>query len=400
MLDDCRPAFYGHPMQNVMLPLVEARGDDRQRGVAQGLAYRSRLGAMYRSLADLPLGLDWMGSTGRGLAVRLAVQGAGRIYLPLHRRLLAAHAGGRYLRVLKGLAEGFDVGAEELYGFHAFEVESGILGYRMGCTALAVSPTGAASGTARLAYNHDFPAPFRPHLVLRRNEPRGPGVARSLSITYELQVGSIAGVNEHGLAATVNQAYARTSRRGRPALLPTLLVQDCLDHCRSVAEAVARARRLPVPVGSLLTLVDAAGERAVVELAPQGHAVRRPVEADPLMATFNGYRCVHTQAQEVPHGALGTGLASGYDLHLANVERERRLAELLEDHRGPWTDEQVHGLLSDHDGGTPGGTTLCRHDPALGGDTILSVLLDPTTRSVRSRRGFPCEGAWGDPVTL
>lgn len=382
------------------LTLVEVRGGDRALGVAQGLACRHRLSALYGSLATLPLGLEWLPTAGRNAAARLAVGAAGRIYLAFHRGLLGTHAGGRYLRMLEGLAEGFGVCASEVYGFGAFEVESGVVGFRMGCTALAVSPSQTSSGAPRLAYNHDFPTVFGPHLILRRSGPQGPHLARSLCLTYEIAVGAIAGVNEHGLAVTVNQVLARAPRRRRPALLPTFLVQDCLDHCHSVADAVTRLRALPVPVGSALTLVDAGGDRAVVEVAPAGHAVHRPGGDDQLLVTFNAYRCAETEVQQIPVGAQGIGLATGYDLHAANIERQRRFDELTTDHTGAraWTDDALHAILADHDGGAPGSNTLCRHDTFLGGDTIVSALLDPAARTLRARRGFACAGPWGDPV--
>ena len=382
------------------LTLLNVAGNDHERGVAQGVAFRDRLATMYESLAALPLGLHWLPTPVRKLMIRTGVRAAGRFYLPRHRELLSEHAGGRYVRVLEGLAEGFDARASVLYGFHAFEVESGIVGFRMGCTALTVGADQSTTGSPRLAYNHDFPTAFGNHLVLRRSLPTEAGVAASLALTYEVLVGAIAGVNEHGLAVTVNQAFARKPRRFDRSLLPTLLVQDCLDHCCSVADAVARVKTLPVGVGSLLTLVDATGDRAVVELAPEGHAIRRPEGQKKLLVAFNWYRREKTQAQEIPHGAKGKGLAAGYDLHEANVERERRFGELTAENDGPWTDEDLHQMLADHDGGSPGANTICRHDPMLGGDTIATALFEPVARSVRYYPGFPCEGEWGEPVTL
>jgi hypothetical protein len=214
-------------------------------------------------------------------------------------------------------------------------------------------------------------------------------------------LGAIAGVNEHGLAATLNQAFARRPRRARAAFLPSTLVQDCLDHCRTVSEALLRLRALPVNVGSLLTLVDAAGERAVVELAPGGHSLRRPDAPDRLLYAFNRYLHPRAVAQEIPQGAQGTGLASGYDLHRASVAREERLLALLAaDGGAPLTEARLHTLLADHDEGPPGPDTLCRHDPGLGGDTIASALLDPRARSLRVCWGWPCQGEYGDPILL
>jgi len=384
---------------------VEVTGNARQQGFTQGIRFRHRMDASLRSLGRLPFGLPWLSPRARLALVSRAVDLLGRLYLPIHRPALRAHATGRYLRFLQGLAAGFSVAPARVYGFHAFELESGIVGYRMGCTALGFAARQTDTGAPKLAYNHDFPSAFRPHLVLRRTLSARAGVARSLSLTYEVLLGAIAGINEHGLAAAVNQAFARRPRRLRPALLPTTLVQDCLDHCRSVDEAVARLRPLPVNVGSLVTLVDAAGDRAVVELAPGGHAVRRAAGPHHILATFNQYGCPETRAQEIPVGARGTGLAAGYDLHEANLARQRRLTSLVDVDAPqappePWSDARIHALLADHQGGLPGPNTLCRHDPDLGGDTIASAIFDPAARTVRLRRGWPCQGGYSTPIPL
>ncbi len=382
--------------------IVNVAGDDRQCGFDQGVRYRHRLSAMVRSLADLPLGLDGVPRRFRQWGLQYALKGIGHLYLPAHRPALREHAQGRYLGILQGLAEGFETSPAQIYGFHAFEIESGIVGFRMGCTALAFGSSQTDTGAPKLAYNHDFPQAFRPHLMLRRSRPAAPDVARTLCVTYEVLLGAIAGVNEHGLAATINQAFAGYPRRSGPAWLPTTLVVDCLEHCRSVDEAVGRVRGMAVNVGSLLTLVDAAGDRATVELAPGGHAVRRAPGPHRIHYTFNHYQCPETVAREIPQGALGVGLASGYDLHAANLARERRFLELTAgpEARAGWNDARIRTLLSDHEDGVPGENTLCRHDPRLGGDTILSAILDPRARTIRVRWGWPCEGDHGEPVAL
>ena len=46
-------------------------------------------------------------------------------------------------------------------------------------------------------------------------------------------------------------------------------------------------------------------------------------EGDALY-TFNNYRVLSMREVEVPVGALTTGLVKGYDIHRANLTRERR----------------------------------------------------------------------------
>jgi hypothetical protein len=137
----------------------------------------------------------------------------------------------------------------------------------------------------------------------------------------------------------------------------------------------------------MLTLVDAGGDRAVVELSGGVRRVRRGDEGRPLY-TFNKYRLAATSEVEVPVGAVTTGIAAGYDVHRCNLTRERRLLELP--HDAPRDDEALLGLLADHDGGEGDMDTICRHDDPMS-ETIVSAILDPTRRSMKIVFGKPCE---------
>ncbi|HMR79935.1 MAG TPA: carcinine hydrolase/isopenicillin-N N-acyltransferase family protein, partial [Polyangiaceae bacterium] len=226
-------------------------------------------------------------------------------------------------------------------------------------------------------------------LVLRRSRPDD--AAASLSVTYPAMVGAIAGVNQHGLALTVNQAFATDIDRRKAALLVTLLAQECLDACHDVAEAVQLIKRTPVTNGGLLTPVDASGARAVVELSATRRKPRLPSD-DAILYAFNKYLLPELQHVEVPVGAITTGIGAGYDIHATNIERERRYLEILRDGHA-YSQNDIRALLADHDNGSGGMNTICCHGDALN-MTIMHALIDPRARAIKLIVGRTCQGEY------
>jgi hypothetical protein len=366
--------------------LLDVTGSAYDRGIKQGSAFSWALEEAPAALASLPIGPGWIPhGTRRGLA-RAATAGLGRYYLARHRRLLASHRDGTHLAALEGIASGSGGSLPQLYGFGSFEIESCNVPFRLGCTALGFVGNQTESGEPRLCYNHDFPPAFEPYLFVRRSRPRS-GFA-TLTVGYPPLVGAIAGVNERGLAATLNQAYATDIARERPALLTTLLLLDCLEMCGDVDEAVEHCRRVRVTNGGLISLIDRHGSRAVVELSA-GAAEARRVPHDDVLVTLNDYRIASMQAREIPVGALTTGLVAGYDVHRCNLTRARRLKELLPTAHG-LSDAQMFAWLGDHDGRDGDEDSICRHgDPFA--ETIMSAVINPVACSIDLLRGKPCE---------
>lgn len=365
---------------------MEVEGSPRQRGEQQGEAARDQIGPSFEALAALPLFPNWLSAGPRRWLVETASRAAGRYYLARHRTLLGERLGGRNIAWLEGMAATTGVPMHLLYGVNAFELESAHLGFSYGCTSLGLSGRHTADGRVRLAYNHDFPPAFEPFLRIRRSRPRD-GLA-SLALTYPTLVGAVAGLNEAGLAMSYNQAYATDLNRRSPATFVTMVLQECLDGCHSVAEAIEHLLATPVTNGAMVTLVDAAGERAVVEVSAGQRLVRRERD-DSILYTFNKYRLKETSAVEIPVGAVTTGVAAGYDVHRCNVTRERRFLEM--DHAPPRDDAALFLLMADHDGGAGDEDTICRHDDPMS-ETILSAILDPSAGTIRAIFGRACAG--------
>lgn len=371
-------------MSHAQPPLLDAAGSQLERATVQGQTFRDTLPRMFKD------GFAWVHPKWvPPVLVRALLWILGTLYLRWHRPLHAESELAHHRAGLVALAKGAGVSPAVLYGFHAVESETANVGFSMGCTSLAFGPEQTPDGVTRLGYNHDFPPAFQPFLFVRRNAPQGG--SRSISISYPCLMGAINGVNEHGLAVSVNQAYATDVSRTRPALFVTQLVQECLDRCASVAEAVALLQRSRVVAGCMVSLVDAEGDRAVVEYSGTRAAVRRADDAE-VLYTFNTYRIPEMSEVEVPVGALTTGIVSGHDLHRCNVTRTRRYLERVSGGE-VWSDEAIQALLSDHDDGPGSSDTICRHDDPLS-ETIVSTIADTRARTLKVLLGRPCENRY------
>ena len=103
------------------------------------------------------------------------------------------------------------------------------------------------------------------------------------SIAWPGMVGVLSGMNEHGLALA-NMEVTRSPRL--PAAMPyTLLYRTVLERCRTVDEAIELLNRTPRQTANNLMLMDAGGDRAVVEITPLAVTVRRALETEPLIST-------------------------------------------------------------------------------------------------------------------
>jgi hypothetical protein len=325
------------------------------------------------------------------LALRPALASAivalvGRVYLSRHGATLRGYGGGKFARGLDGLAQGFQASRARLYGFAAFEIEASRFSFTLGCTSLAFAAEATAHGRPVLAYNHDFPPSFGPFPFVRESVPSD-GFS-SVAVTYPTMLGAICGVNAAGLGVSLNHAWVRKLYGGE-ALPITMLVQDVLDRCADVEQAVATVKAQKVANGSMMTLVDARGARAAVELTPEGAFVRRTQA--PVLHTFNAYQLPEPRRLEVPIGAFGTGTIAGMDIHGPNLARQARFDALGAGQRTGWTPAQIDALMADHgEHGEANINTVCRHpDPQA--ETLLTARVDPVERTLSVGLGTACQ---------
>lgn len=98
---------------------------------------------------------------------------------------------------------------------------------------------------------------------------------RSVEAILPWGVAALAGVNEHGLAATALCLPASPRDLARCAAPASLLVQECLQRFRSLEAAIEWCERRPAGGRAEILLADARGEVAGVRIAGVGRDVLR-----------------------------------------------------------------------------------------------------------------------------
>lgn len=104
-----------------------------------------------------------------------------------------------------------------------------------------------------------------------------------VSIGWPGLIGVLSGMNEHGLALA-NMEVTRTPRF--PGAMPyTLLYRTALERCKTVDEVIDLIEHTPRQTPNNLMVMDAAGDRAVLEITPEAVTVRRAPAEEPLIST-------------------------------------------------------------------------------------------------------------------
>jgi len=116
-------------------------------------------------------------------------------------------------------------------------------------------------------------------------------------------------MNEHGLTLA-NMEVARTPRV--PDAMPySFLYRTILEECRTVNEAIHLLEKERRQSANNLMLMDASGDRALVEITPAAIHVRRREDTAPLVATNH-----HRGDRDEPH------VCTRYDCLTADATRD------------------------------------------------------------------------------
>jgi|GEM_PF-2935083 len=291
---------------------------------------------------------------------------------------------------MRGLADGSGLGINAMLGLANIEAVSAQFYFIMGCISMGLGKSHSRTRTPLIAYNHDFPGLFRKHLLMRRSQPDDG--YESLQLSYPLLTGSICGVNEKGVAVTLNHAYSKESLgyfdSGIP---PTLGVQEILDRCATVDEAIDLIRRIRFGCGSMITVMDTR-KMCALEFSRSRFGIRR--SKDGFLLTLNAYQLEQLQAVEVPQKGKYDPKKfpksfHGIFVHEHNWQRQKRCEELSVKTK-VWKVSGLKKLLSDHKGLKTGNEgTICRHHPTS--ETIASAILYPKERRMEVSRGHACQ---------
>ncbi len=295
---------------------------------------------------------------------------------------------------LVGIAEGAGLPLRSLCLLNAMEAFIAAMEGRTAppplgaCSALAVRGARSRTGEPIIAKTFDFLPLFQPSYVLRESRPRGG--FRSLDFALAPQAGTVDGVNEKGLAITLD--YAFVTDAGRPGALITMLIADALASCATVNEAVRRITASPRWGAGILMLADASGDLASVELSNTRAGVRRPAAGDDWLLFTNVCQCPETYAVQVSETAafsdrVPSPLRGGPVLQ-PHALRARRIEALVRNQRSLGPDD-LAAVMADHGPtGAPDGASPCVHTDYF--NTTAALQWFPAGRRVRVAYSSAC----------
>lgn len=185
------------------------------------------------------------------------------------------------------------------------------------CSTLTLPADAAPDHVARFARNLDFESfdVADKNSVVLIYHPEGRYAFATIG--WPGMIGAVSGMNEYGLCLS-NMEVTRGPGLVARAMPYTLLYRTILEHCKTVAEAIKLLQDSPRQSANNLMLMDAAGQRAVVEINPDKVVVRSGQDKTALISTnhqrgldadkpglCNRYDYLHDTAKKF-YGAIGT----------------------------------------------------------------------------------------------
>jgi len=365
-------------------------------GRAQGTAFREKIHGAHEMLRDLEaLRLQQPWWLPYPLFLKSAETRAEKSLVTALRRSNPA-----MLARLQGIAEGAGLPMRSVCLLNAMEpFIASVAGRRVasplgGCSSLAIRGTRSRTGEPIIAKNFDYLPQVQPFYTLRENRPRGG--FRSLGFAVAPQAGTVDGVNEKGLAITLDYAFVADS--GTPNPLVTMLIADALAACATVTEAVHCITASPRWGAGLLMLADASGDLAAVELSNTRDGLRRPAPGEDWLLFTNVCLCPETCAVQVPESATwsdGAALALRGEAVLGpHAQRARRIEELVRNQSGIGPDE-LAAIMADHGpAGVPDGASPCVHTDYF--RTTASLQWFPARRQARVSYTTACTAEYAE----
>jgi hypothetical protein len=304
-------------------------------------------------------------------------------------------------RQLRGIAEGAGIDMKTVYFLNALESafslqtgEQAVLPAPGACSAIAVTGSRSASGEPIITRNFDYLNFIKPYFMMRENRPAG-GL-RSLGFTLCPLVGTVDGINEAGLAITLNYAYTTDARYAAATI--SMRIGEALARCRTVAEAAQWLEGTYRWGGGILMLADAEGDIASLELSSTQSYLRRPANGEDLIFHTNIYASNKMQTVEVPRQAVFGPSAEpwqrGNRVHESAEERQARLIYLLSRNK-LFGEAELRQVLNDHGvNGVPSDNTLCMH--GLLRETTACTQLFPRSRRMKVSYTRACQAEFVD----
>jgi hypothetical protein len=263
-----------------------------------------------------------------------------------------------------------------------------------GCSAIALTGAGSATGEPMIARNFDYLPMIQPFYLMRDTRPAG-GM-RSLDFTCAPLAGAVDGMNEAGLCITCNYAYAIDTPTHAGTV--SMAISDALANCKSVDEAAARIAARPRWGGGLLMLADPSGDVASLELSNGRSALRRPGPGEQVVFHTNRFQAPEMREVELPRSAAFTCDAPrplrGKVVHDSAERRFERFAALTS-RAGAITSDEITSFMADHGAdGHPSNESICMHSQYW--TTTATLQFFPRSRRVRVAFDSACSARFTD----
>lgn len=244
------------------IPVIEMAGTPAEMGNEHGW----QMGSTIRGLHGKYL-KAYFSSEGRRVLAMMAAATFEQYLSPEHRDELRA------------LASSAGVEERQMLLAHCFLDLSPMTA----CSTVTLPAIASPDGVARFGRNLDFPSFDVADKLSVVQIYRPAGKNAFMSVGWPGMAGVLSGMNEHGL--TLANMEVTRGRRMPTAMPYILLYRTVLERCRTVDEAIELLGATPRQTANNLMLMDAGGDRAVVEITPKAIHVRRAPAAQPLVST-------------------------------------------------------------------------------------------------------------------
>ncbi len=300
-----------------------------------------------------------------------------------------------YSQRIKGIADGAKVKLSDLYVIQAIEVLaddiSSLIEYpkqvSFACSSICVLQNILRSPQIVVGKNFDYITDFVSDNIVRISEPKNG--YKSIEITYKQIAGSHDGMNEKGLVVLYN--YGLSIEHVQTRIPITILVQQILERCSNIDEAITFIKAFRYPNGAILTLVDTTNRAVCVEITPEHIGYRKP--QDGVLVATNFYLSDEVKSFNIPHNAVfkTKGVAKelqGKPVHYSSEKRYNRIVELVKKF-SRLNVEEIKLILRDHNNKLTGNDdSICRHGEWI--STQVSMIFLPKQRKLLCCIGQPC----------
>ncbi len=360
MNPEIKPPLHPNPP-----PLVRVSGSHREMGRQIGEACRKQVqhgvenGRNLVADAYQQLELTWAGA-----------QIQARKYLPF-----AQERYPQYVDEMMGIAEGADVGFEDLVVINAMEAVTMDALHLTRCTSMAVNDDRTADGHILLAHNEDWVPEDEDDVFIILAKPKND--PPFLAMTYGGLLPNI-GFNAYGIAQLCDSVYPNDSRIGTPrtvvsrAVLASKTPDEAIRHMLSAQRAA----------GYNHLLVHESGELYSVEVSARRFSIL--YGSDGYIVHTNHYLSENMQQVE----------REPEDLVASRVRyfRALRLIKREDQH----TIKTLQAIQRDH---VNFSNSICNHsidasNPLDREKTVNAMVIDLTAREMHIAWGNPCENPY------